>query len=198
MEERRVCTGCEGVELSVKAWAEWAFGSHDSSGWVFDSFGDIVHVTRPVIEVFADAAASSRGFGARGGGNVGCEGKVVGGPSVLRLTSGAAVSVPLFQILPVGRCEGVELSVKAWAEWAFGSHDSSGWVFDSFGDIVHVTRPVTEVFADAAASSRGFGARGGGNVGCEGKVVGGPSVLRLTSGAAVSVPLFQILPVGRV
>ncbi len=49
--------GCEGMELIVEAWAEWAFESHDSSGWVFDSFGEIVHVTRPVIEVFADAAA---------------------------------------------------------------------------------------------------------------------------------------------
>jgi hypothetical protein len=60
-----------------------------------------VHVARPVIEVFADTAASPRGCGTRSGGNVGCEGKVVGGPSVWRLTSGAAVSVPLFQILPV-------------------------------------------------------------------------------------------------
>ncbi len=60
-----------------------------------------MHVARPVIEVFADTATSSRGCGARSGGNVGCEGKVVGGPSVWCLSSGATVSVPLFQILPV-------------------------------------------------------------------------------------------------
>jgi hypothetical protein len=55
-----------------------------------------VHVTRPVVEVFADAAASSRGFGARGEGNIGGESKVVGGPPVVRLASGVAVSVSVF------------------------------------------------------------------------------------------------------
>jgi hypothetical protein len=40
-------------------------------------------------------------LGARGGGNICGESKVVGGPPVVCLASGAAVGVSVFQILPV-------------------------------------------------------------------------------------------------
>ena len=38
--------------MSVEAWAQRAFGRSETIKRVLDSFGEVVHVSRPVIEMF--------------------------------------------------------------------------------------------------------------------------------------------------
>ena len=85
----------------VETRAEEAFGGMEARGEVGDSFCKIMHVARPVIEVLANSATSAGSSGARGGGDVGSEGKVVGGPAVYCRTSEASVFIPLLKVLSV-------------------------------------------------------------------------------------------------
>ena len=85
----------------VKTWTEEAFGGEAACIGVLDSFGEIMHVACPIIEVFANTATSAGGFGARGGRNVGSQSKIVRGPAVFCLASEAAIFIPLLEILSV-------------------------------------------------------------------------------------------------
>ena len=95
IQEDRVGTCCERVELVVEARAEEAFGGVEARCGVVDAFCKIMHVARPVIEVLANSATSAGGSGARGGCNVGSKGKIVGGPAIYCLASEAAIFIPL-------------------------------------------------------------------------------------------------------
>lgn len=94
-------TGCEGVNLVIEAWAQWAFCGCSTGYRILDSFCEVLHMACPIVEMLADTATSPWCFGSGGGSDIGGKGKVESGPSLGYGAGESTVCVSIFEILSV-------------------------------------------------------------------------------------------------